>query len=54
MLESITKILQGVSNEAANNHYGQERVDVTKGKVDKKNLGNDSYLVSFDSFFVLC
>jgi len=47
-------MLQGVCNEAANSHYGQERVDVTKGKVDKKILGNESYLGSFESFFVLC
>jgi len=47
-------MLQGVCNEAANSHYGQERVDVTKGKVDKKILGNESYLGSFESFLVLC
>ena len=34
-----TKILQGVSSEAANSHYGQQRVDVTEGKTDKKILG---------------
>jgi len=35
-LRCITKILQGVPNEAANSHYGQQRVDVTEGKADKK------------------
>ena len=50
----ITKILQGVSNEAANSHYGQQRVDVTKGKIDIKIGGNNSYLVSFELFFMLC
>ena len=50
----VTKILQGVSSEAANSHYGQQRVDVTKGKIDKNVWGNESYLGSFESFFVLC
>ncbi len=50
----ITKILQGVSNEAANSRYGQQRVDVTKGKMDKKILGNDSCVASFESFLMLC
>jgi len=27
---------------------------VTKGKIDKKIWGNESYLGSFESFFVLC
>jgi hypothetical protein len=50
----IAKIRQGVCNEAANSHYGQQRVDVTKGKVDKKILGNNSYLISFELFLMLC
>ncbi len=50
----ITKILQGVSNEAANSHYGQQRVDVTRGKIDKKVLGNNSKLARHELFFVLC
>jgi len=27
---------------------------VTKGKIDKNILGNNSYLASFELFFVLC
>ncbi len=29
-------------------------IDVTKGKIDKKNLGNNSYLASFELFLMLC
>ena len=46
----VTKILQGVSSEAANSHYGQQRVDVTEGKTGKKILGNNSCLISFELF----
>jgi len=41
----VTKILQGVSSEAANSHYGQQRVDVTEGKIDNRILGNNSRLI---------